>query len=161
MLFLTKALTKSLPEALPLSVTNDLILYLTNTLIISLTNALTMVLASALMLALTNDMTLVLTKASPWGCPRLMGSFLLSTSLASCLPLATLRFCDAVVPRGMSLSRLTYGRRVMATPPSRGLQLRVGITQPVSGHGSVSLFVVKPLELPLTFLKWISPSAYL
>ena len=80
------------------------------------------------MLALTNGLTLTLTKSLP----RLLGSFLFSSSPASCQPLPILRFCDAVVPHRVCLRRLTYWRMVMAIPPSKGQWLRVGISQPVS-----------------------------
>ena len=110
------------------------------------------------MLALTNGLTLTLTKYLPRSCPRLLGSFLFSSSLASCQPWAILRFCDTVVPHRLCLRRLTcrrtvtailrfcdaavphrvclrrltYQRMVMAIPPSKGQWLRVGISQPGS-----------------------------
>ena len=72
-------------------------------------------------------------EAMPQGGPRLLGSFLLSASLASCLPLANPGFCDGTGPVcRMHLRRPTCGRRVVATPPSEGPRPLAGSSQPVS-----------------------------
>ena len=87
--------------------------------------------SKALMLALTKGLTLTLTKSLPRSWPKLLGQMFCS-SLASCQPLAILRFCDTVVPHTVCLRRLTCRRTVMTIPPSKGQWLMVGISQPVS-----------------------------
>ena len=113
--------------------------------------------SKVLMLALTKGLMLTLTNSLPRSWPKLLGQ-MFSSSLASCQPLAILRFCDAVVPHRVCLRRLTCWRtvtailrfcdavvphtvclrmltcwrKVMIIPPSKGQWLRVGISQPVS-----------------------------